>query len=162
MILDQIKSTSKVSYVPFTNVFRKYKGLTLTEKMIYMSLWSMAGEKSYCFPAIKTLASELMISESTVKRNLKTLDEKHCIYIINQKHKDTDKQLSNLYYIIEFNHHEGEFNEEHYKVLERLYPTRIRYLEENEIKTFKKSKKPSKNNKDSFQGNFFNDIFNDD
>ncbi len=159
MILDQIKSTSKVSYVPFTNVFRKYKGLTVMEKMIYMSLWSMAGEKSYCYPAIKTLADELMISESTVKRNLKILDEKHCIYTINQKHKDTDKQLSNLYYIIEFNPHEEKFNEDHYKLLERLYPTRIRYLEDSEIKTFKKSKKPSQGNKDRFQSNFFNDIF---
>lgn len=141
MILDQIKTTSKVSYVPFTNVFRKYKGLTAMEKMIYMSLWYMAGEKSYCFPAVKTLADELMISESTVKRNLKILDEKHCIYTISQKHKDTGRQLSNLYYVIEFNPHEGKFNEDYYKVLERLHPTRIRYLEDDEIKTFKQKKK---------------------
>lgn len=146
MILDQLKSTSKISYVPFTNTFRKYKGLNMSEKMIYMCLWSMSGEKNYCFPAIETIADELEISESTVRRILKSLDEKKCIYTIRQKNKETEKQLSNLYYIIEFNPYEGKFNENHYIQLEMLYPTRIRYLDEEEIKNLSKKKKVSKEN----------------
>lgn len=166
MILDQIKSTSKVSYVPFTNVFRRYKGLNITEKMIYMTLWSMAGEKSYCFPAVKTIAEELMIGDSTVRRALKSLEDKHCIYVLNQINKETDKQLNNLYYIIEFNPYEEKFNEDHYNVLERLYPNKVKYLTEEEIKAFtnrtynkEKRKKPSSTNKDGLQNNFFNEIF---
>ena len=138
-MIDQISSTSRVSYVPFTNTFRSYKGLSIQEKMMYMCLWSMAGDKGSCYPAIPTLAEELQISESTVKRLLNSLEEKGCIYTVNQKHRTTKKQLNNLYYVIEFNPYESKFNTKHIEVLKCAFPEKVRFLDDDMIKTKRKS-----------------------
>ena len=146
MILDEIKSTSKVSYIPFTNTFRSYKGLNINEKMVYLTLWSMAGEKSYAFPSGKKICEELGISRNTLLRTLKSLEEKGCIYTIYQYDKETDRQLSNLYYVIEWIANESRFNDEHFELLKRLYPTKKRYLDYDEITNLRllNKKKPPK------------------
>ena len=146
LILDEIKSTSKVSYIPFTNTFRSYRGLNVTEKMVYLTLWSMAGEKSYAFPSALTICDELGISRNTLKKTLKTLEEKKCIYVINQFDKETERQLSNLYYVVEWIANESRFNTSHFELLERLYPTKKRYLTTEEANKFRKTKKPPKTN----------------
>ena len=146
LILDEIKNTSKVSYIPFTNTFRSYRGLNVTEKMVYLTLWSMAGEKSYAFPSVPTICGELGISKSTLLRTLKTLEEKKCIYVINQFDKETERQLSNLYYVVEWIANESRFNTSHFELLERLYPTKKRYLTTEEANKFRKTKKPPKTN----------------
>ena len=106
----------------------------------------MAGEKSYAFPSVPTICGELGISKSTLLRTLKTLEEKKCIYVINQFDKETERQLSNLYYVVEWIANESRFNTSHFELLERLYPTKKRYLTTEEANKFRKTKKPPKTN----------------
>ena len=146
LILDEIKTTSKVSYIPFTNTFRRYRDLNITEKMVYLTLWSMSGEKSYAFPSTHTICNELGISKPTLLKTLKSLEDKKCIYIIQQYDKETDRQLSNLYYVIEWIANESRFNDEHFELLKRLYPTKKRYLDYDDITNLRllNKKKPPK------------------
>ena len=42
-------------------------------RVVYMYLRDRAGKKSYCWPAINTIASDLQLSCSTVRRAIKDL-----------------------------------------------------------------------------------------
>lgn len=42
-------------------------------RSVYMYLWDCMGRKSDCWPAIKTIASDLQLSPSTVKRAINDL-----------------------------------------------------------------------------------------
>lgn len=67
-------------------------------KAVYMYLKSMAASKGECWPGIKTIASDLCLSRSTVKRALADL-EKHGYILKECRHRDNGSFTSNLYRI---------------------------------------------------------------
>ena len=71
--------------------------LTRTELILFFVLLQYAHTGSYkCFPSIKRLAAEAIMSVSTVKRALKSLTEKELLTVTPQKRKDGGK-TTNLY-----------------------------------------------------------------
>jgi len=63
---------------------------------VYVSLCRHADKEQKAFPSIKRMAAELAISESSVKRGLKKLDE-HRIIVRERK----GKMLTNRYYLLD-------------------------------------------------------------
>ena len=63
---------------------------------VYMYLSGRADKNNSCFPAIKTIARELSISPSTVKRALKDLETTGYIDRI-ARHREKGGNTSNLY-----------------------------------------------------------------
>lgn len=70
--------------------------LSSRAKMVFLYLKSRANKESKCFPSIKTIAAELSISGSTVKRALKDLEEQGLIERKN-RHRIDGALSSNLY-----------------------------------------------------------------
>ncbi len=65
---------------------------------VYMYLRDRAGKDGSCFPAINTIAADLKISKSTVKRALNDLEKGE--YIRHERrYRKTGGNSSNLYYI---------------------------------------------------------------
>lgn len=88
----------------------KVRGLDPTARIVLMSLASRAdNEDRTCYPSIKRLADDCEISESSVKRHLKTLADRKLITIETQL-RDNGSHTVNLYRVnaeIEFRHPEG-------------------------------------------------------
>lgn len=81
------------SFIPIPHALRKCIRLNSAEKdVLYHLLYSM-NDKGYCFPAYKTIANELFLSESTVTRAIKKLER---MYFIR---KEEVVGSSNRYYI---------------------------------------------------------------
>lgn len=74
--------------------------LTHKAKLVYFYLRERAGRKSNtCFPSIKTISREVVLSESSVKRSLNELLERR--YIAKEhRFRDNGGKSSNLYYIL--------------------------------------------------------------
>mgnify|MGYP001465286239 CR=1 FL=1 len=67
-------------------------------KLVYMYLHSRANKEGICWPAVGTIAKELKISRSTVKRAL--LDLELCGYIWkDHRYRENGGRTSNLYTI---------------------------------------------------------------
>ena len=65
---------------------------------VYMYLRDRADKDGTCFPAINTIAQDLKISKSTVKRALSELEKKG--YIRHERrYRKTGGNSSNIYYI---------------------------------------------------------------
>ena len=67
-------------------------------KTVYMHLKSMSASKGECWPGIKTIAADLGLSKSTVKRAIRDL-EKHGYIEKETRHRDNGSLTSNLYRI---------------------------------------------------------------
>lgn len=67
--------------------------------LVYMYLCARADKASACFPSIKTIAKDLEISDSTVKRAIKELKQKGFIQIENRTRNNGGKS-SNLYTVL--------------------------------------------------------------
>lgn len=65
---------------------------------VYMYLHDRADKESKCFPAIPTIAYELKISKSTVKRALVDL-EKSGYLTHENRYRESGAKSSNLYYL---------------------------------------------------------------
>lgn len=65
---------------------------------VYMYLRDRADKNGSCFPAISTIASDLKISKSTVKRALSDLEKAH--YIRHQRrYRQSGGNSTNLYFV---------------------------------------------------------------
>lgn len=65
---------------------------------VYMYLRDRANKDGTCFPSIPTIAADLNISKSTVKRALSDLDKAGCIRR-ERRYRQTGGNSSNLYYV---------------------------------------------------------------
>lgn len=65
---------------------------------VYMYLRDRADEKGSCFPAISTIAADLKMSRSTVKRALSDL-EKAKFLRHERRYRQSGGNLSNLYFV---------------------------------------------------------------
>ena len=66
--------------------------------VVYMYLRDRADKNGLCFPAISTIASELKLSKSTVKRALNDLEKAH--YIRHERrYRQSGGNSSNLYFV---------------------------------------------------------------
>ncbi len=78
----------------YLNSYARICGIFATG--VYVSLCRHADKEQKAFPSIKRMAAELAISESSVKRGLKKLDE-HRIIVRERK----GKMLTNRYYLLD-------------------------------------------------------------
>lgn len=65
---------------------------------VYMYLRDRADEKGSCFPAISTIAADLKMSKSTVKRALSDL-EKAKFLRHERRYRQSGGNTSNLYFV---------------------------------------------------------------
>ena len=65
-------------------------------KTVYMYLRSMSASKGECWPGIKTIAADLHLSRSTVKRALNDL-ERHGYIQRTPRYRENGSRSSNLY-----------------------------------------------------------------
>ena len=65
-------------------------------KAVYMYLKAMSFSKGECWPGIKTIAADLSLSRSTVKRALAEL-EKHSFIEKSHRFRENGSYTSNLY-----------------------------------------------------------------
>lgn len=65
---------------------------------VYMYLRDRANKNGSCFPAISTIASDLKMSKSTVKRALSDLEKAH--YIRHERrYRQSGGNSTNLYFV---------------------------------------------------------------
>lgn len=65
---------------------------------VYMYLRDRADKNGSCFPAISTIASDLKMSKSTVKRALSDLEKAH--YIRHERrYRQSGGNTTNLYFV---------------------------------------------------------------
>ena len=65
---------------------------------VYMYLRDRADKNGSCFPAISTIASDLKMSKSTVKRALSALEKAH--YIRHERrYRQSGGNSTNLYFV---------------------------------------------------------------
>lgn len=81
----------------FTSVYKSE--LPHRAKSVYMYLHDRADKEGKCYPAIGTIARELNLSRSTVKRALTDL-EKQGYLRKEQRWRENGGKSSNLYFLI--------------------------------------------------------------
>lgn len=65
---------------------------------VYLYLRGRANKKGVCWPAIPTMARELKMSESTIRRALRDLVREGFL-VIEERHRESGADSSNLYSI---------------------------------------------------------------
>lgn len=65
---------------------------------VYMYLRDRADKNDSCFPAISTIASDLKMSKSTVKRALSDLEKAHYIQH-ERRYRQSGGNSTNLYFV---------------------------------------------------------------
>lgn len=83
------------------------KDLNSYEKIIYIVLLKYSNEESYCFPSYKTISEGAGCSLSTVKKTIKSLEDKGLIKKVSRKIKDKKENNSNLYYVMAIENNVG-------------------------------------------------------
>lgn len=73
-------------------------GMKLRAKAVYMYLRSRCDKEGKCFPSIKTIAKDLDLSQSTVKRALRELESNGYIKKI-ARYRENKGNTSNLYFL---------------------------------------------------------------
>ena len=66
---------------------------------VYQYLRDRAGKKGYCWPSIRTIAEDIGMSKSTVKRGIADLAKQGFIRVEN-RYRENGGKTSNLYRII--------------------------------------------------------------
>ena len=69
------------------------------EKRIFIILKKFADSNNQCFPSMQTLCKLSQLSKNTVKKALRSLEEKKAIKIEHRKDKEKNKHQSNIYII---------------------------------------------------------------
>lgn len=67
--------------------------------VLYQYLRDRAGKKGYCWPSVKTIAEDVGMSKSTVKRGVADLAKQGFIQVEN-RYRENGGKTSNLYRII--------------------------------------------------------------
>jgi DNA-binding MarR family transcriptional regulator len=76
--------------------FNEWKGLNTTQRSIMLSLHLYGGNKSICYPSMRTLSKDLKVNLKTIERNIKILQKMKFIKIekkINQRGKYNEYTL---------------------------------------------------------------------
>ena len=68
-------------------------------KAVYMYLYNMAVSTGQCWPGIRTIAADLALSRSTVKRALADLEKRGYIEK-ERRYRDNGSSTSNLYKLL--------------------------------------------------------------
>lgn len=71
--------------------------ISIYAKCVYTLLRTYSGEKSYCYPSLKTICDDLKISKSTVLRAIKELEEIEMIAVRRGKKNGTNVNSVNTY-----------------------------------------------------------------
>ena len=69
-------------------------------RTVYMYLKDRANSDGVCWPGIKTIAGELGLSQSTVRRAIKNLEKGGWI-IKTPRHRDNGSSTSNFYKVVQ-------------------------------------------------------------
>ena len=85
----------RISY--FDTIFAD-NSLPHRAKVVYMYLKSLSASKGECWPGIRTIANDLGLSKSTVKRAIADL-EQHGYIEKQNRHRNNGSFTSNLYRI---------------------------------------------------------------
>jgi len=72
------------------------KELPHRAKAVYMYLRDRSDGQGMCWPGIKTIASDLKLSRSTVKRAIHDLIDANLLEV-KERHRDNGSSTSNLY-----------------------------------------------------------------
>lgn len=72
------------------------------EKRIFIILKKFADKNNQCFPSIKTLCDLSQLSRNTVKKTLKSLEEKKVITIEHRNDKENNRSQSHLYTLYDY------------------------------------------------------------
>ncbi len=75
----------------------KAKGLSTTEKFIFLMICNYTDENGECYPSVDRLAEDCVVNERTVRRVIKSLCEKG--YIRKTERFKNGVQTSNLYHV---------------------------------------------------------------
>ena len=81
--------------------FLESKLLTANEKLIFIILKRFVDSKKQCFPSVKKIMDISGLSEKTIRRVLKSLEEKHII-TIETRSKNNGGQTSNRYTMYDY------------------------------------------------------------
>ncbi len=117
----------RVYFTQFTNLFRDVEGLNGQEKYLYLVLASYAGQNGFAFPSIELLSKRIGVSANTIRKLLKSLEEKGGIYICARYDKTTKKRLSNRCYVIDIDYNTGHFDKTLLQPLKLRFPNKIIY-----------------------------------
>lgn len=97
--LDEYKRQNK--FVMVNPRIMKDNTVTPRDKAIYLSLCGyMNRETRSCYPSQKKISDDTDLSISTVKRGLKSLENKEYIKIEKRLDKTSGRTLSNLYFVL--------------------------------------------------------------
>ncbi|MET3208167.1 UNVERIFIED_CONTAM: biotin operon repressor [Paenibacillus sp. PvR008] len=72
-------------YIPYPHMIRKCYALSMNERGVLLDILSYLGENEEAFPSQETIASNLGISESTVKSAVTTLENKGFIKTVRRR-----------------------------------------------------------------------------
>lgn len=81
----------------FGTIYRDTE-LPARARIVYMYLWDRADSKGVCWPGIKTIAADLKLSQSTVKRALADL-ERYGYLERSMRYRENGSNTSNLYVV---------------------------------------------------------------
>lgn len=129
MAIDEISFSRKIRFVQTPNEFLDREDLPGMEKLLYIVLCRYAGDKATAFPSKSTLAKKVGCSTRSIRTYLKNLEEKGGLYVIQQYDKATKKQVNNLYYIIDTDYSNGQFDKSLLEPLKIMYPDKKKYIE---------------------------------
>lgn len=73
-------------------------GMKMRAKVVYLYLRSRCDKEGKCFPSIKTIARDLDLSQSTIKRALRELESHGYIKKI-ARYRENKGNTSNLYFL---------------------------------------------------------------
>lgn len=95
--------TPSANFYQMPNAIFHY-GLTPDQFTVYSYLLSAAGQKEKCWPSIKTIAKRCRLSENTVRKAVKVLEQRNFIRKVESKRKGSKGQwlqTNNHYFILE-------------------------------------------------------------
>ena len=97
--------------------------ITGNEMKLWLYLKSLENTQiKGAFPSMPTILETQDMSERTLIRTLKSMEEKNMIFILKRKWKDSGKQTSNLYFFNDYNKQTGEFYENGFDELKKRFP----------------------------------------
>lgn len=123
-----VYKNSQTYFIQVPNSFMRNTELNLYEKGLYLYIWGYAGDKKGAYPSHQKMMKHLGISKSTVIRNLKTLEEKGGICMLNRIKKDTKEKSTNIYYLADIDINDGTFIKESIDIVKKLYPDKTIYI----------------------------------
>lgn len=120
--------TSQTYFIQVPNSFMRNPDLNIYEKSLYMYIWGYGGDRRGAYPSQGLMVKHLGISKSTVIRNLKSLEEKGGICILNRIKKATKEKSTNIYYLADIEVNDGTFIKKSIDIVKQIYPDKIVYI----------------------------------